>query len=138
MRYSSTDCLGAGFALGCAASGSKGSTEEGTDCFCDQVCHDFADCCPDIADISCFSGKLVTQKPMSHIYYVLYQFPTEDTATCVPKFPVRGCCVSANPIIDCIAYLDPDDRENSCYCDEACATFGDCCPDINLMGCDGK
>ena len=52
-------CVGRGF-QGCCVPGGGVSCSVSTptgNCYCDEVCHSFRDCCPDILKIGCF-GKL--------------------------------------------------------------------------------
>ena len=38
--------------------------------------------------------------------------------------------VSANETIDCGQYANCTNRRRSCYCDELCSRYNDCCPDV--------
>ena len=76
-------------------------------CWCDHWCFDKGDCCPDITDINC----------------------TEDAAaagSCVQS-NFSGCCQSG----DCKA----KDGAALCYCNQSCYSNGDCCYDVQAVGC---
>ena len=51
--------------------------KNGSVCYCDQVCHQFGDCCPDVLEIGCLPSEIlktqiVCKKKKIYIYIYIY------------------------------------------------------------------
>ena len=61
-------CVAQGF-NGCCTEGSCSVSAGGSTCYCDQVCHNFGDCCSDIEEAGCFptttASSTVIPSPIS-------------------------------------------------------------------------
>ncbi|MBX3130239.1 MAG: hypothetical protein KF718_26210 [Polyangiaceae bacterium] len=77
-------------------------------CYCDADCAGYGDCCADYASV-CGGGGSPPSEPTPPPQTP----PPGSGASCV------GFCGSSSPV-----------PGGSCYCDDSCETFGDCCADF--------
>ena len=49
-----------------------GCSTNGRVCYCDQVCHQIGDCCPDVLEIGCLPSGLLKTHIVCKILYILY------------------------------------------------------------------
>uniref|UniRef100_A0A1X7U1B7 Deleted in malignant brain tumors 1 protein n=1 Tax=Amphimedon queenslandica TaxID=400682 RepID=A0A1X7U1B7_AMPQE len=105
-------CGLAGFTECCNTSVAPNCFGETQNCYCDYTCYEFGDCCDDIADIGCT---------------VVGPTPTPNAGSCV-SLGFNGCCSLSN-YPSCIG------SDGICFCDISCYLFGDCCSDIQNIGC---
>ncbi|KAL6458660.1 hypothetical protein MHYP_G00321320 [Metynnis hypsauchen] len=85
-------------------------------CFCDVACLRFHDCCPDF-NAMCITGvaQNSTHAPSN--------YPTFLPGSCMAEPAL--CCAGNN--LACF---------RGCFCDEACQSYNDCCPDYDST-CNG-
>ena len=168
LRYCPGSCVDDGFS-GCCNPNEHPTCkaqalEDETSCYCDQVCYNYGDCCPDIADIGCYAcgfahqdkntsmcfhfditHLLVQQLQAFHslhrhqvkkhafasIWWMLaFRTSTLKTGSCA-EAGFKTCCNSTSAD-NCFGYPP------TCYCDEVCYIFGDCCGDVVQAGCLGR
>lgn len=143
-------CVEAGYTQCCHPSQQNGANCFGDPplCYCDQVCYSFGDCCSDVTKIGCLSKwkyrdhcgclnkqTLITEPSVtppppngkesiasSNITFSAY------TGSCVDA-GYKTCCVPSDADKYCHGHPE------SCFCDAICHLYGDCCDDINDIGC---
>jgi hypothetical protein len=87
-------------------------TEDG--CRCDIGCFFSSDCCSDIYDIGCNINAIPSVQP------------NLNGSCLMLNLNYSGCC---NASMNNSCFI------NGCGCDMDCHTYGDCCNDINSIGC---
>ena len=83
---------------------------------------------------------IIITKDFAHISRTGLRNESEFTYGCLshPDLgPESGCCDFFESI-DCRADSSNSSNSSSCYCDDACHIFDDCCDDILEIGCIGK
>uniref|UniRef100_A0A9J8CPI1 Uncharacterized protein n=1 Tax=Cyprinus carpio carpio TaxID=630221 RepID=A0A9J8CPI1_CYPCA len=101
-------------------------------CFCDEACLTIGDCCPDYNQ-TCFQSHSLPSSPSSPTTLPTSTSsqttaPSSTSPTTSSVEPLSGHC--SVPTVLCCLGLD-NGCYRGCFCDEACLTIGDCCPDYN-------
>ena len=118
-------------------------TNAGMRCYCDQGCHERGDCCFDIGN-TCpgmyiyIASLKCSMHDDHHILLFLFSAPTtlppttpHPPPTCASGGYTR-CCMRG-PGNSCSV----TNAGMTCYCDQGCHERGECCSDIETLGCYG-
>eukprot|EP01147_Barroeca_monosierra_P002711 gene2711-5589_t len=92
--------------------------DEALPCQCDAACPSYGDCCPDFAD-QCTSPTTVIDS-------------TTETATADPITTIFTPSSDA-PLHFCVNRPCSFDDTLPCQCDAECPSYGDCCPDFEVV-----
>ena len=129
----------------CGAGGPDGNEDGDPDCFCDEECFGFGDCCEDICGAcpdlggccppDC-EGKECGDDGCGGVCGECDAGDAcNDDGLCEPvtELTCAGLCGDSGPDLD-------GDGEADCWCNESCFTYEDCCEDIcdtcpELEGC---
>ena len=135
-------CASQGY-TGCCDPNTNGNClgSDGT-CYCDHDCYFYGDCCADITSIGCFAS-------MYYILFILYNShfvkdssnPANHSGKLIHRIllsyhcVIPGSCIAAGFSSCCSQANSADCHGNppSCFCDEICYEFNDCCSDISSI-----
>uniref|UniRef100_A0A1X7VE53 Fibronectin type-III domain-containing protein n=1 Tax=Amphimedon queenslandica TaxID=400682 RepID=A0A1X7VE53_AMPQE len=86
----------------------------GPQCYCDELCFTYNDCCPDVAAIGCLAPTVS---------------PTVN--------PGAGSCIAAGHLSCCVRSSSNTCTGSNglCSCSADCYDSGNCCNDISQIGC---
>lgn len=126
-----TTCQAAGHTSCCSASG-NGCYVSGGGCWCDEVCRNYGNCCPDI-DTTCPKRKWPTQSSVISEYIL-----NNETINNYLSFALAETTCQAAGHNSCCTGSGCYVSASRCWCDHYCHRAGNCCPDISTTCPSGK
>jgi len=104
------------FGCGNGLCGSNNSAEQ---CYCDDACKQYGDCCYNYDDLCCEGCN-----------------PTPSTSTTTTTTTTSTTSTTTSGKTGCAGLCGSSNGAEKCYCDNACKQYGDCCSNYDEFCCE--